>query len=523
MERFLKKSHLLYISWLTLITLQVSAAPNEQAYVEGEMIIKFKSDVDQNEEDVLKRLSEQVAFDQFAKKLETKAKVEIIKKFEWAKLYHVRVGTWESLDKKMEEIQALPEVEFVEPNYILSLGSSVEARDYQLDTESPESQKTNPSLDMNRVLASCGSMTVAVIDTGADYTHPDLVSNIWRNEKEIPGNGIDDDGNGYTDDVIGWDFVNGDNDPYDDHYHGTHVAGIILSRQDNQHPVIKIMPLKFLNAKGLGSTGDAIRAIDYAIKNGARVLNNSWGGGSYSQALRDAIIASYYHNNLFVVAAGNNSDDIDQRPFYPSSYTVPNMVSVAALTDAKELAWFSNFGPYTVHVGAPGISVRSAVPKERCAAPPCYAYLSGTSMATPYVSGVAAMMFCENQDLMHLQVKNIIIETSVSNAALQGKIGKGSVSDNDAFYVASSTTPDTGAIPPYTPSSIPDAIGLKSGVGLASSPMGCGLVKDISRGGNDTFSSQNAVSLFFWMWPLLFIGLWRSFGKMRRKMLLCEV
>ena len=129
-----------------------------------------------------------------------------------------------------------------------------------------------------------------------------------------------------------------------------------------------------------GVSKDAIRSIDYALRMGAKVLNNSWGGGAYSMALRDAIIASYYEDRVFVVAAGNNAVNIDKYPSFPPSYAVPNMITVAALNDSSSLAWFSNWGPLGVHIGAPGVSIRSAVPKEMCSSPPCYSYLSGTSM-----------------------------------------------------------------------------------------------------------------------------------------------
>src|SRR3989338_866254 len=386
----------------------------------------------------------------------------------------------------------------------------MEAMDYQEAAAKPSSD-TQEGLGDSQTLSG-HSVTVAVIDTGVDYTHKAIAPYMWVNTGEIPANGADDDSNGYVDDINGYDFVNNDSDPYDDHYHGTHVSGIVLGLQDALNPVIKIMALKFLDKDGYGYTGDAIRAIDYAIKNGAKVLNNSWGGGGYSQALSDAIVASYNANRVFVVAAGNSSIDVDQYTSYPPSYLIPNMITVAALDSATNLAWFSNYGPISVHVGAPGVSIYSTLPHQK------YGYLSGTSMATPYVSGVAAMMLSQQPDLMHLQVKKIIMDTSVSNASLEGYIGKGSVEPEDAVTVASSTTPDT-TIPPYEASSAPpppawDSVAQRGGSSTAG--MGCAMISEL-YGSDDNFTSSSGMSLFFLAWPLLFVLMLKIFLLNRRQ------
>src|SRR3989338_2125238 len=368
----------------------------------------------------------------------------------------------------------------------------MEAMDYQEAAAKPSSD-TQEGLGDSQTLSG-HSVTVAVIDTGVDYTHKAIAPYMWVNTGEIPANGADDDSNGYVDDINGYDFVNNDSDPYDDHYHGTHVSGIVLGLQDALNPVIKIMALKFLDKDGYGYTGDAIRAIDYAIKNGAKVLNNSWGGGGYSQALSDAIVASYNANRVFVVAAGNSSIDVDRYTSYPPSYLIPNMITVAALDSATNLAWFSNYGPISVHVGAPGVSIYSTLPHQK------YGYLSGTSMATPYVAGVAAMMLSQNPELMHLQVKKIIMDTSVSNASLKGYIGRGSVEPEDAVTVASNTTPDTN-IPPYTPSAVPDPLWGSVAQKGGQAGMGCGMISELYAD-NDDFTSSSGMSLFFLSWPL---------------------
>jgi subtilisin family serine protease len=212
-------------------------------------------------------------------------------------------------------------------------------------------------------------LVIAVIDTGIDINHPELQDIIWQNPKEIAGNNIDDDHNGYVDDVNGWDFYHLDNSVFDVNdldEHGTHVAGTIAAVSNNNigvagiAPNVKIMPLKFLGPDG-GSTSDAILAVEYAARMGVKVTNNSWGGGSYDQALYEAIMNS---NSLFVAAAGNDSLDIDIDSHYPSSYDLENLVSVAAITGWGELAGFSNYGNHSVDIAAPGEFIESTVPKK---------------------------------------------------------------------------------------------------------------------------------------------------------------
>jgi subtilisin family serine protease len=262
------------------------------------------------------------------------------------------------------------------------------------------------------------SVVVAVIDSGVAYDHPDLAANMWVNPGEIPGNGIDDDGNGFVDDVHGYDFVNNDGDPYDDHGHGTHVAGTIAAVGDNGIGVTgvnwtaRIMAVKFLNAAGSGTTSNAINAVLYAASMGAKVLNNSWGGGGFSQALLDAIRTADHSGALFVAAAGNVANNNDAAPFYPAGYDVPNVLSVAATDQNDALASFSDFGAKTVHLGAPGVSILSTVPTTGnacCSDPSGYRVLSGTSMATPHVSGAAALIFSRFPGIDHHQVRDRLL------------------------------------------------------------------------------------------------------------------
>ena len=265
------------------------------------------------------------------------------------------------------------------------------------------------------------SVVVAVIDTGVAYDHPDLAANMWINTGEIPGNGIDDDGNGYVDDVYGYDFSNNDSNPYDDHGHGTHVSGTIAAVGNNGVGITgvtwraRIMAVKFLNASGSGSTDGAINAILYAASNGAKVLNNSWGGGGFSQALLDAIQASDQAGALFIAAAGNSNTNNDVTPHYPSSYEVPNVIAGAATDHGDLKASFSSYGATTVDLGAPGVSIYSTVPvagHSCCSNATGYSNLSGTSMATPHVSGAAALLLARFPGSSHLAIRDRILNTA---------------------------------------------------------------------------------------------------------------
>ncbi|HEV8606295.1 MAG TPA: S8 family serine peptidase [Tepidisphaeraceae bacterium] len=246
-------------------------------------------------------------------------------------------------------------------------------------------------------------VVVGVIDSGIDYTHPDLAANIWTNPFEIAGDGIDNDNNGYIDDIHGWDFANDDSDPMDDHGHGTHVSGTIAAVGNNGADVTgiswssKLMALKILAANGFGELSAAIEALNYADDMAGRgvnirVTNNSYGDPGFSLAMEDAITASGQAGLLFVAAAGNGGndsigDDNDTTPFYPASSDSPNIISVAATDNKDQRAGFSNYGATTVHIGAPGVSTWSTARGGGLTV------LSGTSMATPHVVGVAALAF----------------------------------------------------------------------------------------------------------------------------------
>ncbi|PHJ25079.1 subtilisin sub7 [Cystoisospora suis] len=263
---------------------------------------------------------------------------------------------------------------------------------------------------------------VAVIDTGITYDHPALAKNVWINKNEIPGNGIDDDKNGFIDDVYGFNFRDNKGDPYDDHGHGTHVAGIIGAVLTDSNSLVKgvcgrtsIAGLKFMGANGNGSTSDAIKALNYAVQMKIPLSCNSWGGPSWSEALIAALEAADAVGHLFVAAAGNQGRNTDEIPHYPASYKVPNVISVAATTSNDELAPFSNRGPLTVDLAAPGVKILSTFPPNR------FKELSGTSMATPVVAGVAALLMSfPYQEIA--QIKRAIVNGVDKPPAVEGLV-----------------------------------------------------------------------------------------------------
>ncbi|MEH1789107.1 MAG: S8 family peptidase [Nostoc sp.] len=253
-------------------------------------------------------------------------------------------------------------------------------------------------------------IVVAVVDTGVDHNHEDLSNNIWTNSKEIPGNGIDDDGNGYVDDSYGWNFSENNNNTLDQNGHGTHVSGTIAG-ENNSYGVTgiaydaKIMPVKVLNDSGSGSYSSIAKGIHYAVDNGANVINLSLGGGSSNRTLESAINYASSKGVIVVMAAGN---DGDSSPGYPARYAYKSGIAVGAVDKNNNMPDFSNrSGTNEIsYVTAPGVKVYSSVPNNQ------YATYSGTSMATPHVAGIVALMLSANPKLTDAQVRQIVTETA---------------------------------------------------------------------------------------------------------------
>ena len=406
------------------------------------------------------------------KKRSKKMTPQAEKKFEsLSRIYRAKLKQGTDVLKAVADYQKNPNVEYAEPNYIYHITSTPNDPYFNqlwglhntgqnggtpdTDIDAPEAWEINKG---NK------NIIVAVIDSGVDYTHQDLAANMWTNPGEIPGNGIDDDGNGYVDDVYGIDAKNSDSDPMDDLGHGTHVSGTIGAVGNNSKGVVgvnwdvSIMALKFLGSDNWGYSSDAVECIYYAIYNGAHIMSNSWIGDTFSKSLKEAIDSAENAGILFVAAAGNSGVNIDSSPVYPAGYDNENIIAVAATDRNDNLASFSNYGTVSVDVAAPGVNIYSTVynPNQKNT----YESWSGTSMATPHVSGLAALIIAEywynynlNGDIdppgniSYIDVKESILQAVDPLPGLSGRIATGgrinayssltyicSDYDNDGYY-----------------------------------------------------------------------------------------
>ncbi|HLE10700.1 MAG: hypothetical protein A2504_02475 [Bdellovibrionales bacterium RIFOXYD12_FULL_39_22] len=313
---------------------------------------------------------------------------------------------------------------YVEANYRWKIMTQDELYPKQWNLENTGNNYSNPitnsvkgaDLDIVRaweISKGDRQIKIAVIDTGIDYNHPDLSDNIWINGQEFRGQAnIDDDKNGYIDDIYGYNFVKNSGDPMDDQGHGTHCAGIIGAAHNNFGIAgvmanVSLMALKFIDKNGDGSTEGALRAIEYALAQEVDVLSNSWGGGEYSQALFDAIAEANKEGIIFVAAAGNFGENNDNLHLYPASYKLPNIVSVGSHGADDELSTFSSYGEQSVDLAAPGEKILSSLPKNK------YGMLSGTSMAAPHVAGMAGLYLSVFGKTLPAQLKEELQKSAI--------------------------------------------------------------------------------------------------------------
>lgn len=359
------------------------------------------------------------------------------------------VETSLDVQSALVELRGSPDVEYAEPNYIYR--HSATSNDTYFtngslwgmygDGSSPTNQWGSQAAEAWAAgKTNCGSVYVGIIDEGYMYTHTDLAANAGVNPGETAGNGVDDDANGYVDDVYGWDFAGNNSSVFDGvgDDHGTHVAGTIGGVGGNGAGVagvcwsIKLLNAKFLGANG-GTTANAIKAVDYftdlKTRHGINLVatSNSWGGGGFSQGLADAIERANAAGILFIAAAGNSTLDCDtSSACYPAEYTSANLIAVASITNTGAISSFSNYGATTIDIGAPGSAIWSTVPKKsgnRIVS--SYASYSGTSMATPHVSGAAALYAAYHPGSSAAAIKAAILSSAVPTASLSGKTATG--------------------------------------------------------------------------------------------------
>jgi subtilisin family serine protease len=341
------------------------------------------------------------------------------------------------------QYKAMPEVEYAEPNYDIELDEidnplePILPRDPQFNDQwalaNSGQRGGKKGADISATLAwakTTGSkdVVVAVLDSGVDYKHEDLENNMWVRPADMDP--YHDDELGTVDDLNGYNAIDGTSDPMDENGHGTHCAGIIGAEGENDLGIagvnwkVQIMPLKFMSAGGFGTTKDAIEAINYVIQRkkagvNVRIISASWGSTQKSRALEDVIRTAYENDILFVAAAGNASTNNDRSPHYPSSYDVPNVVSVAALDRNDQLASFSNYGAKSVAIAAPGVEILSTWLGNQ------YEEKSGTSMATPVISGVAALILSENPRMSVDDLRKKLMDSTDPIVALKGKTVSG--------------------------------------------------------------------------------------------------
>lgn len=349
-------------------------------------------------------------------------------------LFHIKVPRTIGTERAIHLLSLIPHVEYAEENGLVYFEETTPNDDYYMEGKQWGLQKIDCP---NAWDISTGNpeIVVAVIDTGVDYYHDDLKANIWTNEDEIPGNGKDDDHNGYIDDIHGYDFANDYPNPLDFDGHGTHVAGIIAAVGNNGEGVagvnwnLKIMVLKI----DAGDVATAVNAVDYATENGAHLSNNSWRVKKYYSSLNYAIARardwqSGSGGKLFVASAGNAGEDTDENPHYPSGYNLDNIIAVCATNLNDDLWTESNYGRETVDLGAPGVSILSTVPGT-------YDYNTGTSMAAPHVAGVAALLWSRCPLLKWQTAKNRIMnKIDPLNSLFHKTVSNGRVNARKSIY-----------------------------------------------------------------------------------------
>ena len=434
---------------------------------------------------------------------------------------NLQVGkrTFFSQEALLSYLNAQPEIAYAVPDHKVYLAET-EPNDPHFSKQwalqntgqnvCPEGNSTHATQVWD-IQKDCGEVVIGIIDSGIDWTHEDLVDNIWQNLAEDadgdghtlekignewvldPGdlNGMDEDGNGYPDDLIGWDFVNDDNNPMDDEGHGTHVAGIIGAKSNNSVGVAgicwesQLLALKGLNEQGTGFVSILLKALDYALEKGVKISNNSWTLlGNDNRALYEAIQTAEKAGHLFVAASGNNSQNIDQDLVYPASYDLPNILTVSASNCKDQPIELTNYGIQSVDIFAPGEGIFSTALNQQ------YEYKSGTSMAAPFVTGAAALILQANPQFTYEALKGKIVLNTREAPNLTGKCKTNGVLDMVAAFEGGFLFDEEGSpwegFLSFNPSS--NIIEFRDQIWIGNE--GGGLTKIDKKGGNPEFSNS---------------------------------
>ncbi|UCG50444.1 MAG: S8 family serine peptidase [Candidatus Latescibacterota bacterium] len=408
------------VTAIFLLALVVGAArpvqnqtnPGEPVYVQNQVIVKFR---DSSPDRAASR-------DPLTPSSRLKARIASI----GAELWQISGMT---VEEAIEHFKSNPLIEYVEPNYYVTMDGTF-PNDARFDelwglyNSGEKGGKHDADIDATNAwdIDTGTNVLIGVVDTGGDYNHEDLAANIFTNPNEIPNNGVDDDHNGYVDDVRGWDFVDDDNDPMDDVSHGTHVSGTIAAVGNNSVGIVgvcwsaRILPLKTLDAAGRGTVFDAAQAIDYATTMGARITNHSWSASGVigGETLRLSIENARDAGALVVTSAGNSRLNVDLFGAIPQRFDTDNIIAVANTTrDDKRQVW-SSYGPASVDLGAPGTRILSCTPANN------YSSYTGTSMSSPHVAGAAALIWSAAPELSYIEVKDLILSTTDPLPELEG-------------------------------------------------------------------------------------------------------
>jgi subtilisin family serine protease len=428
----------------------------EPEFALGEIIVKFKDNISLNLEKTqnsaiktginsIDKLNEYYNVTDFRTLFQSRKKTKENISY-LTNIYLLSFSGKSDVLSDIKKYQNNENVEYAEPNYIVkgsvipndpyfSLQWALNNEIYDADIDAPEAWEIEKGKS---------NVTIAIIDSGVDYTHPDLAENIWINQAEYFGNtSIDDDENGYADDLRGWDFVNNDSDPIDDYGHGTHCSGIVSAVTNNSIGIAgvswssKIMALKGLNDEGVGYTANLSEAIYYAADNGADVISMSWGSYAYSETLKNTLDYAFNNNVVLVAAAGNYDTNSTH---YPAGYD--HVISVAATNNHDEKAEFSNWGPW-IDVAAPGVDIYSTMPTYHVTLndqgySKNYSYMSGTSMSCPFVAGIAALLLSKNPNLHNDDIIKIFkrgIDPCNASNYNPEYIGRGRINANESLKI----------------------------------------------------------------------------------------